>query len=251
MLIQITNQCNNNCPHCLHNSVINGGQMTLETYEKVLNWIEILKPWAVVITGGEPFTHPKLYEMCSNLRCKFIVTSNGNFILNPFLKRMAIAIGNLPNCMGIQVTSVPTLYPNYWEIRKHVKELNDIPSVNLCLDIDIYIKDLGRARGKYPVNTVYPAASCVNTHLVAKQTHSLQEMIQFFNQVGKYCEPLIDYQGNIHCSESWLCPSYGNLDTPMDIVWQKMKDTPPCGKCANWKAMQNMQKYSRVLQILK
>lgn len=251
MLIQITNQCDNGCPHCLHNSVINGGHMTLETFNKALEWIDRLQVNTVIISGGEPFMHPDLYKMCSKLKCNFIVASNGNFIKNYFLKKKAVAISNLPNCVGIQVTSVSGLYPNYLDILTYKDELKRIPGVIPCLDIEIYIKDLGRARNKYPVNPTYPGASCVNTHLVARQSTSLHKMILLLEQYGHFCIPLIDYQGNIHCSESWLCPSYGSLDTPIEEVYNNIKKASPCGKCANWKAMQGMSKYSKVLEILK
>jgi organic radical activating enzyme len=220
----------------------------METFEKVLQWIKDLEPWRVVISGGEPFMHPNIYEMCKKLKCLFIVTSNGNFITNPFLKRTAIAIGNLPNCNGIQITSVNGLYPNYWNIIKHQKEFLDIPMVNMCIDINIHIKDLGRAKDNFPVDSTYPAASCTNLHLVAKQTKSLQETIAELNKRDKFCKPLIDYQGKIHASESWLCPSYGTVDTPYNVVWQRLKDSLPCGKCANWKAMLNTSKYSKVIE---
>lgn len=249
MLIQITNQCDNNCPHCLHNSVINGGHMSLETFDKALLFAKEMQVGVIVISGGEPFMHPHIYELCKRITKPFMICSNGNFIKNPFLKRVAISISHLSNYMGLQVTSTKELYPNYWDIRKRLREFDDIPGVRLCMDINIYIKNLGRAEN-YPVNKTYPAPSCMNGHLVFKQTKTFAEAGEEFNKKGIFCHPLVDWQGNIHLSESWLCPSIGNVNTPYDILLQKLHDTPPCKKCKNWKVFEQMNKFKKVIELV-
>ena len=116
MLIQITNQCDNNCPHCLHNSVINGGHISLDTFDKALLFAKEMNISIIVISGGEPFMHPYIYELCKKITKPFIICSNGNFIKKyNSVQDAAVEIGGYDRGICAACTKkLPSYYHYIW-----------------------------------------------------------------------------------------------------------------------------------------
>lgn len=239
MLVQITNACNYNCPHCLHNSTINGGHMSIEVFKKALQFLSYIGQKTLVISGGEPFYNPDWFEMIKLIPkdVKFHICSNGSFITNPITMRFIdILVNGFSNLVEIQVTTHPDLYPStFMDTIKHLNEFDSIPKVRFYVG-DIWIKDLGRARGNYNSfidNAKYYAPSCYNGHIIARQSPSPKWFGAILEEKFP-CHPLIDYLGYVHLSESWLCPTQGNImDYPFDAIWEKIKSSKPCNKCYN------------------
>lgn len=52
----------------------------------------------------------------------------------------------------------------------------------------------------------------------------------------QFCKPSVDCEGNVHMSESRLCPSVGNVNTDSFAdIWQRMREFRPCGHCKQYR----------------
>jgi dTMP kinase len=64
-LVQITERCNLHCAHCFVSSGNWGGHMRFEDLaEKVLPRLARARVQRVTLTGGEPFVHPQIMDIC-------------------------------------------------------------------------------------------------------------------------------------------------------------------------------------------
>src|SRR5689334_10066173 len=64
-LVQITERCNLHCAHCFVSSTKEGSDITLEQMrDLVIPRLIEANVIRVTLTGGEPFAHPDLLEIC-------------------------------------------------------------------------------------------------------------------------------------------------------------------------------------------
>lgn len=63
MLIQISNRCDEGCPHCLQDSREDGGLMSLETFKSAVRFGCETGWHLFLITGGEPTMNPDMERM--------------------------------------------------------------------------------------------------------------------------------------------------------------------------------------------
>ena len=62
--IEITQYCPHNCNYCSTNATENGTHINIETIKQFLyNYNSILATDRINISGGEPLSHPKFYEI--------------------------------------------------------------------------------------------------------------------------------------------------------------------------------------------
>ena len=62
--IEITQYCPHNCNYCSTNATENGMHIDIETIKQFLyNYNSILTTDRINISGGEPLSHPKFYEI--------------------------------------------------------------------------------------------------------------------------------------------------------------------------------------------
>lgn len=89
--LMITKQCNFHCGHCMINSSYEYSCVSEDVLGKWFKMLEIGKPDAVYIVGGEPFLHIDLVERIvekSKRVCDLIVVfTNGTFLLNSQLRK--------------------------------------------------------------------------------------------------------------------------------------------------------------------
>lgn len=246
MLIQISNRCDMGCAHCLQDSREGGGLMSLETFYKAVLWGYSQGCRFVLISGGEPTENPEMENMLQqydrfgwNKGMRFAIASNGTWIEDDEKRKMMWRISRLRTYMGIQVYTSKKWYQDYDFIMENRRELEQIPKCIVDCDSPIWMEDLGRARDNEDAqreveNNPY-SSSCLNTALVARQA----TQYNFFHPLelaGKFCKPLVDINGNIHMSESWLCPSVGNVGTDGSVdIWNNMRQFKPCMRCKNSK----------------
>lgn len=89
--IEITYNCNLRCRHCYRGEEVNNRENASIFMDKLkvyslLDEMEELGVVEVFITGGEPFTHPDIYEIlqyASQKNLIITVLTNGNFLSNP------------------------------------------------------------------------------------------------------------------------------------------------------------------------
>jgi sulfatase maturation enzyme AslB (radical SAM superfamily) len=66
MLIRVTNKCTMGCRHCMiEASAPDGEHMTSEMFEKALDISSLLYSHVILLSGGEPFEHPRMACSCS------------------------------------------------------------------------------------------------------------------------------------------------------------------------------------------
>ena len=256
MLIMITNRCHMMCPHCLQDAKPSGKHMTDETFEKVLDFVREAKPLVVSITGGEPTEHPRWAEMARELlRIKPVavvsIITNGAWIEDDGERlKMAKLIREAKGRVKVQVYSNPKYYQDHEWTVEHEQQFRSIG----CLPdfrSPIFMQDLGRARKNCKAETEKSdhVPSCINSHLIAVQAHSLPHFLSMAAQAAKFCRPLIDPDGGIHMSESWLCPTVAHISDGVDEAFRKMKASRPCKGCKLYKNFEQL--HEKEMEILK
>lgn len=241
MLIQITNKCNEGCAHCLQSSTPDGGHMSRQTLLNALAFGEYIGAPIYVISGGEPTEHPEFMEFCKIIdsHCKknnavWSVTSNGSWF--PERKDEIEKLLDLPYCGGMQVFTNKKWYRNYGKVKSYQKDIASIPKVGFS-EATIYMQDLGRARGCKSAQEEVARnpyhMSCCNCHLAFKQKEEPKLIGAILMSNSQTCKPLVDFNGGVHASESWLCQSFGNVNAlcPHDIV-QILRNEKPCYGCS-------------------
>lgn len=239
MLLQITNRCQEGCPHCLQDAKPDGLHMDLATFKAACRFGLFLGQKIFVVSGGEPTEHPQFLEFCKELDSRlqitggiFTVTSNGMWYPDKVDEMLELA--KLKTFQGMQVYTNKKYYKDCEFIRSHAEEISSLPKIYVSEE-PLHMQDLGRARTnedcrrEAEMNPHF--MSCLNGHLLAKQ---IDFPLKFgtYTGVGTMCKPSIDYKGDVHLSESRLCPSFGNVNTDnfMDI-FHNMKNSKPCLGC--------------------
>ena len=256
MLIMITNRCHMMCPHCMQDAKPSGKHMTDETFEKVLDFVREAKPLVVSVTGGEPTEHPRWAEMTRELlRMKPValvnIVTNGAWIEDDGERlKMAKLVREEKGRLKVQVYSNPLYYQDHEWTVEHEQQFRSIG----CLPdfrSPIFMQDLGRARKNCKEETEKSdhVPSCINSHLIAIQARSLPHFLSMAAQAAKLCRPLIDPDGGIHMSESWLCPTVAHISDGVDEAFRKMKASRPCKGCKLYKNFEQL--HEKEMEILK
>lgn len=245
MLIQITNKCFEDCAHCMQCSNPDGKHMSLQTFKAALRFADFLKSQTLIISGGEPTEHPEFEEICNiaNRFCLskntspqvFSVCSNGMWFKDSDKQEMVYRLSRLKAYAGMQVYTNAKWYKNSAYILKNEKEINAIPKVVVDTTDIQSMQDLGRAKtnvlAQMEIDRNSYNMSCLNGHLVFKQLNPNRRLMDI--PIGRmFCKPLVDFNGDVHLSESWLCPSFGNVNTDsMFEIFKSLQESTPCGKC--------------------
>lgn len=241
MLIQITNKCLEGCGHCMQNSTPDGAHMNRETLMRALEFGRFIGVSIYVISGGEPTLHPEFYDFCRavNNHCKvshsvWTVTSNGSWY-----PERAEEIGRLALMSfycGMQVNTDKKWYSNYDRIKENEIAINSVPKV-MVTEGPIHMQDLGRARHNAEAQAEVASnrfhMSCCNSHLMFKQSVTPGQVGSRMLQRNLVCKPLVSVSGDVHASESALCPSFGNVNADgFATIFDNVRNGRPCYGCA-------------------
>ena len=254
MLIMISNRCDEGCPHCLQDSREDGGLMSLETFRQAVRF-GIETGWHLfLITGGEPTENPLMEQMLNwfereevrwrgrtSVPLRFAIATNGTWIEELKKRRMMWRVTRMKSHLFTQVYTNKQWYQDYDYIQDMKTELEQMPHVHVNEE-HIWMQDLGRARDNAEAQTEVEKnpyrCSCLNAALAAHQVWSPSDYGYQLEGHMQMCSPMVDIDGNVHMSESRLCPSVGNVntDTTADI-WQRMRQFKPCMRCKNSKRL--------------
>lgn len=206
MLLQITNKCAMGCSHCLMNSTIDGSHMDFQMIGQSIQFIKELNPAMLLITGGEPTSHPnflEIYDECVKIMGgdddRLMVLSNGMFAEDENLTKEI-----LKRKMNVQVTNDDRYYP---------KRIKKITSSNIYyFDRIDSIIHVGRAKTNGIPGTKQ-APSCFNLLSVIKSGYAtnLREANEIMEGKGKVCSLAIEYNGDIRIGETVECHRVGNI----------------------------------------
>lgn len=113
-----------------------------------------------------------------------------------------------------------------WEAMLFVFDTTDIRGM----------KDIGRAKTCPEALKEAEASpyhnSCLTSCLTLAQSPTTQEFFRLMFMQQRFCTPMVDFKGDVHMSESCLCPTCGNVNTyNFDVLWLKMRAFRPCGGC--------------------
>lgn len=237
------------CPHCLQNSNPNGGHMSFETFKNAIEFGKNIHCLIYNISGGEPTENPELLKMCKAFDAMskenydllyFVLSSNGMWLKDKGKTEMIKEIQSLQSCKGIQVYTNKDYYKEYAWVMKHIRQFDKFPKVVMVTDPIISMQDLGRARtcekAQKEINESPYHMSCLNPILFAKQTRHVLFWSAGLQRHRHFCKPLVDYKGDVHLSESWLCPSMGNVNKQdVQYIWANIQKAEPCGNCAGYR----------------
>ncbi|MBO4499177.1 MAG: radical SAM protein [Bacteroidaceae bacterium] len=238
MVIMLTSRCHMGCKHCMQDSTAQGRHMTRETFDRVLAFVREAEAWLVSVTGGEPTEHPEWYAWTKELLRigsvkVLVIVTNGTWIEDKEQRiRMARLLHETKGRVIVQVYSNPLYYPKHEWTVEHEQQFRSI-GISPNFTDPIFMQDLGRARSNCREETEASSCvpSCINSHLLAVQAHSMHQFLLMAGQAAKFCRPLIDPDGAIHMSESWLCPAVANISDGCDEAFRKMRQSRPCRGC--------------------
>lgn len=253
MLLQITNQCFENCPHCMQDSNPNGHHMSREVFSKALEFGEWFGFEDYVFSGGEPTLSPYFFDFIDEFDRKFaqrdilerhyFVCSNGTWITDENKRnKIRDSFKSSKHFIGCQIYSNKFYYKDYDKINYYGTS-GKFAKLGCYYDNEfLHLKDLGRARkDSYCIreNAKEPYfCSCLNTSLLSKQLDKKEYAICINSSKKLMCKPLIDINGYVHMSESWLCPSVGNIRmNSFEEIWNNMVKFKPCMQCADSKRL--------------
>lgn len=248
MIINITQHCTLRCPHCMQNAGPERNEMiSKDTFIKALQFAKSIGSKVVMISGGEPTSHPDFFyfleKLVSSDFFSVSVLSNGTFIRDhAFTEQFAKMTANRRGFF-LQITSFKGLYANYDEVHKpNLKALRLFgDKVALCDNPgDIQMKPLGRAcSGKCyeEAKRFNGFPSCANSALILTQFKSVKMLgigaLMEYNQ--RFCLPIVSWDGSIRLGESEQCKVIANISEPLPDINQKLIDFRPCGGCDSYK----------------
>jgi len=238
------------CKHCMEDSKPEPLFMKFDednrdtTYWKALDFMKKCNAHYIVISGGEPTEHPDFFDIVTNVAINFdVVTicSNGMFILDEKKTKLYKELFKLFPNIYMQVYTNKKYYPLYDEIVKHKDDFQKVSErIEFQANLPLFIKALGRAANdkeciKDAKSHSY-TTSCMSNASIFYQLEFTRG-INYLESIYHFCSPMIDWQGNIHLSESWLCPNIGNVNTFDDF--NKIIKFKPCGKCSDYQKILN------------
>lgn len=238
MLILLTTRCEMGCKHCISDCTKEGIDMTFDTLKLVCERIKEFDPKVLVISGGEPTSHPKfkkflkyIHDNVGNGRA-ICVCSNG---IN--LEKEYDYVSGLMYFMpeiNFQITNVPELYPQKIDITNPIYKL---PNVKLETSIQ-RLYPLGRAVTN-SLSCSAKCSGCFNTRLVRAQLelnfahsnrYNIHSLLQTMEMSGRFCTMPILPNGKMILGESVLCTPYADISMSEEEIMYNMKKFK-CNTC--------------------
>ena len=251
MLIKLTSKCSMMCPHCMEDARETGQMMTPETFRQAVKFGTFIGNGHFVLSGGEPTENEHIAEMCEwfdrATGCNFTIVSNGMWLNDETKRQRVERITRMHSFLGMQVYTNRQWYKDYDYVVSHRQEYEQYRKVIVDIDAPIFMQDLGRARSnpeaQREVERNPHFMSCLNTTLTAIQIAEPQMYGITMTLHRQFCKPSVDCEGNVHMSESRLCPSVGNVNTDSFAdIWQRMRAFRPCGQCRGYKKFMESQR---------
>lgn len=225
MLLRITNRCHSGCSHCMiDGSGPEGEHMSMSTFERALDFIDRCDTKVLLVSGGEPFEHPQVFEMAEMLKSLALermlmvsFASNGHFVLDDDLHNRVRELG-----IGVQVTCDPRFYP-----RLLFKERFQHPGFFFVNGITT-IFPCRRTREKGIVsNKTSPL--CFNIRSATRQLGFATAVAMLTLQM-RICSPSINVDGTVRAGEADTCHQIGTVDSTVAEISDALCSMR-CGKC--------------------
>lgn len=249
------------CPHCLQDSRPDGGLMDASTLDHAVTFALYCGTLHVVVSGGEPTEHPDLAGFCrriSDAGLSFSLASNGMWIGDSAAERVVEEVARIDGYAGMQVYSNRKWYRLHGETVAKFKARQDKwRKLQIVLDTTEIRNMLSVGRASQCAEAMAAARaskyhnSCLAACVTAAQSDSPAQFSQLMTMQAHFCTPMVDWRGDVHMSESWLCPSCGNVcRDDGERLWQGMRKFRPCGKCIGGRRYLSEPKMAMARQLL-
>lgn len=263
MLLQITNNCDNNCPHCLQACVgsKHNEHMSRGVFLNSLTLSRKLGVNILIISGGEPTLHPEWAKWVREALKSVLhvgIATNGNWLIpetpSPIVETIVDLIRGNKDRVSVQICNDPKWYPNHESVtagyKRFTERFPDAAKSTIFVTKVEHMRSLGRAASNPDCLEVAKqdkasTTSCAAGALVAAQT-DFRTAVGALEARGNLCRPAVDWEGGIHWSESRLCPAFFKLpshlaldDAMFDQIAEDAHAWRPCGKCVDYKKFIN------------
>jgi len=221
--------------------------MSKDTFVQALQFAKDIGSRVVMISGGEPTSHPYFFEFLEEaLNSDFFsvsVLSNGTFIKDhTFTEKFAAMVANRQGFF-LQISSFKGLYANYYDVHKpNLKAIRLFNGKAIVCDEanEIQMKPLGRASsGKWyeEAKRLNCFPSCANSALIMAQSPKLGDVKigALMERFRRFCVPMVSWDGSIRLGESEQCKVVANISEPLAAINKKMMAFRPCGGCDSYK----------------
>jgi len=231
------------CPHCMDASTPDGGLMDDVTFGNVLRMAFENGCPHLTITGGEPTEHPEFLNFCkrcSKAGIRFTICSNGMWMGDEKKEWAFERVSKLRCYVNAQIYTNPKWYRLHEEtIAKYKAQETRWKASGVLLDNRseiLAMKDIGRAKDCPEAIAETKASkyhsSCLAAHVTAVQVESMCELFEAMMAQHRFCSPMVDWKGDFHASESWLCQSFGNVNRDSaETLFKNLQKGRPCGGC--------------------
>lgn len=252
MVLAITNRCQMQCPHCLNDCESEGHDITLETLDRIIEFINHpeLRFRVILVGGGEPSEHPQLFEILDRLyetnnpnkwgeKKAFVLATNAMFLNADEVegeyrkaKDFSDRLLGYKDLM-IQISADPRFYKtkiNERNLKYLQKKGRNMVKVERNISL---LGRYGRAlQNAMPAMDIRSSPFCFNTRSVTTHGYSFPKTVEFLEAVKhKFCAISFDMHGNIRISESLTCMPIGTVDSThkeLEAFIRNMK----CHKCS-------------------
>jgi hypothetical protein len=199
-----------------------GEQMSMPIFIKTVAFIErVYKGIKIImISGGEPTENPLLMDFINILKdWNVIVMSNGLFLQDKSYQELSDAL--LASNISLQIYNDPRYYPIKVEPKSHPKIIVG-DKINLMSPFGRAVKNGLKIERQSP--------SCFNLRSAARTLNDLSEAVIALRMSGKMCTPSVDVQGNVLAGESRFCRKIGTVESSNEEILHNLL-TMDCNKC--------------------
>ncbi len=231
MLIKVTNFCSMGCSHCMEGSTRKGTHMSLETFDKALDFSDRVEVMArdigyrqILLSGGECSEHPEIETMIEK------VVARG---LNPLLITNGMWLDDLEmrkkllrpewKTLLVQVTNDARFYP-----KRPACFGQPIDPRVVYVDSLTMTMPLGRFAGKtHPDLRQRTAPSSFNIRSMTRTMGDVRKallMIRMRAMQGKdgNCYPSITDDGRVMAGETRNCFAVGTVDSSPEEITKNL-----------------------------
>lgn len=254
MLIEITNQCNEGCPHCLNSSLPNGGMMSETTFKNAVAFAIKHKISLIHLSGGEPFLNPNIGKWIRYIGEQFekrriplllIITTNGTWCLDEKSLKKAKNVINSQYVKEVIVNSNKKYYKHYDEVCDFFKK-NFLPKTKLYKDWQGIVTNLIKlGRGVNIAEPVgHPHCYDIKKFFLDRVDtgESFDSIIKKWFSRGKSCAPAIDIFGNVRLGPSRFCKPIFNINQKEPDLNSAISEFEPCNRCGRVSVLEFAEK---------
>lgn len=253
MLIELTLQCDENCPHCMVEASPDKTGIDMETMLHACVFLKKVKPPTLQISGGEFTLHNMFYEFVVRISesipdTLIILESNGSFYKDHNRMEKVLRLLIRKNIVGLQIRTHPDWYPNYEEVWKHKLAIESLSPKIAMYNDGIDVLPMGRAKTNNLAPDCKRKPQCSNVFAISRQLpcNTLTEFVYTLQFRAKnFCKPLIDKDGYIRIGETPQCLSVGHVaeDSPEQVL-ENIRKSVPCNKCG---LVRNYKEVERII----